>query len=111
VRTTFDPALPHATVFGDLRARYEQDGTLFDSLGEPVFEERPRTEYLIETSELDSAKTFLENILKNGALSKAQVYKTAESNNQPWELVKRAADAMELVKFTYAKTETWKLKA
>ena len=99
-----------AEIFGHASARYEQDGRLFGPTGSSLDPNaRPAADLIIQTDAVESARMFLLNILKDGALSKATVYKASEENNQAWDSIKDAFVLLNLVKFQFRNTETWKL--
>lgn len=98
---------PYGTVYGHDEARYEQDGHLFRANGEPLAS--PTSDMVIETDAVDSAKTFLTNVLKNGPLSKSAIFKIAGENNQEWKAVSDAADSMNVTRFSYKNATMWKL--
>lgn len=105
---------PYASIFGHASAHFEQGGLLYDASGEllgtpPTVAKSLSESDIVLTDALVSAKAFLANILSTGALSKAAVYKAAEGNNQPWDIVKDASIEMKVMKFQYQKSETWKL--
>ena len=107
-----DKSFPYGTVTGHAVAAYEQGGMLFDGAGESLGAPRRSAvdrDKVIQSADLQSAKTFLETVLSNGALSKPVVFKAAEGSNQSWDLVKQAAEDMAVVKFQFQKMETWKL--
>lgn len=104
------------TIAGHAVAAYEQDGLLYagdDSLiGSPktVSESLPvRTGAVIQTDSLVSAKAFLKQVLAGSALPKSTLYSLAENNNQNWGSVKDAAADLNIIKFMYQKSETWRL--
>ena len=86
--------------------RYVQGESSFDCNGDLIVD---RTQTLIETDDFQSARAFLENILQDAPLSKAQIFKTAETNNQDWNQVKLASEDLGVVKFKFKGSETWKL--
>lgn len=98
---------PFGTIYGHDEARYEQDGHLFRANGEPLAP--PTSDMVIETDAVDSAKTFLTNVLKNGPLSKSAIFKIAGENNQEWKAVSDAADSMNVTRFSYKNATMWKL--
>lgn len=107
-----DKTLPYATITGHPLARYEQGGVLFDGAGEliqPAVIRAVDKDRIIETDGVESARAFLEHILKNGPLSKSVVYKAAESNNQSWDSVKKAMVLLNIKAFTYNRATMWKL--
>ena len=104
---------PYGTIYGHDEARYEQDGHLFRANGEPVTppppSPSPAGDMVIETDAVDSAKTFLTNVLKNGPLSKSAIFKIAGENNQEWKAVSDAADSLNITRFSYKNATMWKL--
>lgn len=98
---------PYGTIYGHDEARYEQDGHLFRANGEPLA--LPTSDMVIETDAVDSAKTFLTNVLKNGPLSKSAIFKIAGENNQEWKAVSDAADSLNITRFSYKNATMWKL--
>lgn len=109
---TLDKKLPYATITGHEIARYEQGGMLFDGAGQPIPDKKLKAvekDRIIETDDVENAKTFLCNVLKSGPLSKSVVFKVAEENNQSWDSIKKASALMGLVTFTYNKATMWKL--
>jgi hypothetical protein len=93
----------------------EQDGLRFDLAGNLVTPLPPpppppvEDSRVILTDRLHSALEFLKQVLRRSPLSKATVYKTAETNNQEWPEVKQAAESLNVVKFKYNGEELWKL--
>lgn len=111
---TLDKSRPYGTIWGHPIAMYEQDRLLYDGAGNLIgtpktVREKLADEDKIVTDSMESARLFLLNILKNGALSKSAVYKVTEENNQNWDSVKQASDDLKVAKFTYQKSEMWKL--
>ena len=104
---TLDYSRSYGVVAGHSWAAFEQDGVLFNGAGES--QEDGPDPVIIETNELNGAKTFLAHILKGGPLSKATIDKAAGENNQAWPDVKAAAEEMKIVTFSYKNAETWKL--
>jgi hypothetical protein len=111
-----DKTKPFGIVHGHTSAAFEQGGLLYDGsgdlLGTPktvAASERVESDSIIQTDQAVAAKAFLANILSGGALSKAAIYKAAESNNQDWTTVKAVSADMGIVKFSYQKAETWRL--
>ena len=104
---------PYGTVHGSDKFRYVQDGRHFDALGQFVPETpalpRPREEVLIETDEVDSAREFLKNILKDNPLPKSRVYAEAQNNNQLWDSVNTASKLLGVKRFSVKNVEMWKL--
>jgi hypothetical protein len=100
------------TITGHEVASYEQGGMLFDGAGESIGVPRRAAvdkDRVIQSADLESAKSFLSSILANGPLSKPVIFKAAEGNNQSWDLVKQAAAVLPVVQFQYQNRETWKL--
>lgn len=108
-----DKTKPYATVTGHPWAMYEQAGVLYDGGGDPGTDAyaAEQDDLTIPTDELESAKAFLQQVLAENPLSKSVVYKAAQTNNQTWEDVKAAADALGVVRFKYQNAEMWKLAA
>ena len=105
-----DQGQPFSYVYGHPVIKYEQGGVNFDRSGNYVHVKPKETQTdVIETPRFDSAKAFLLQILKSGSLSKSVIYKTAQDNNQEWEMVKQAAQIMKLVVFKQSGAERWKL--
>jgi len=104
-----DKTKPYATVVGHARARYEQGNALFDAEGILIKGSFGVNDHVIATDDVDGAYAFLTHVLRGGPLSKSQLFKIAEDNNQPWAAVTKAADAIGIVKFTYNKAAMWKL--
>ena len=109
-----DPRFPYGINYGpDVtkpgNARYVQGGMEFDVNGDSLPPKRVKKDDLIEHDGLVDACAFLLHILKGQNLTKAEVYKVAETNNQDWTLVKQAAIKLELVKFKFRGAEVWKL--
>lgn len=105
----------HGIIYGSDTARYQQDGKLYDGLGNLVSkpdklpDDDVKDSLVIATDEVESAKRFLIAVLKGGPLAKSVVYKAAEDNNQPWLNVTSAFNVMNVSKFKYKNQETWKL--
>ena len=107
-----DRSKPYATIYGHETAIYEQNGKLFDSVGDVINEqkqEQKQKDYVIQHPKVDNAREFLLHVLKNGPLTKSAVYKVAGDNNQVWDHVRDAALLLGVVKFQYQKSEMWKL--
>ena len=104
---------PYATITGHDSARYEQNGELFKPDGTPLNPRVNPTELakdkIIPDDGVAAAQVFLRNVLAEGALSKATVFKASQDNNQNWECVRQASVLMGIVKFQFKKNETWKL--
>lgn len=105
---------PYATIVGHAHARYEQDGVLYtaggDLFGTPAGTEQIlKKEEIVQTDEINGAKAFLRQVLKDNALSKSALYKLADQNLQNWDAVKTAALDLQIRKFKYGTTEMWKL--
>ena len=106
-----DKKLPFGVVTGHARARYEQCGVLFDVAGESIQPDKKaaQKDMIIETNKVVNSKDFLRNILRGGPLSKSAIFKVSEDSNQPWPMVKLAADALGMIRYQFDKTEMWKL--
>ena len=105
---------PYGVVYGHDSARYSQDGHLYD--GQYRRMTPPKVEVSMagltgdtDLDPLDSAKTFLKNLLAQNPLSKSVVYKEVESNNQVWDDVRNAAIAIGIIKYSQKNLEMWKL--
>ena len=118
----FDPRKPHGVVINHPSIRYEQNGRSYDHsgnlYGDPAAEVQEETDIMpvprqLEPGERDfereQARDFLINILKEGPLRRAEVYKTASANNQSWEKVKEAFAAMDGVVYNRKNSLYWKL--
>ena len=104
---------PYGVIYGHDRAKYDQDGKMFDAqyrlIAPPKEKEVSLAGLTGELDALDSAKTFLVNILSQNPLSKSVIYKEVENNNQVWNNVRDAALILGIVKFTQKNLEMWKL--
>ena len=102
---------PYGVVYGHDEIRYTQEGKNFDAQGREVgakpVDQKPKVQ--TKSTALDNAKAFLLQILKENPLSKSAIYKEAENNNHLWDDVKNAAVELNIVKFTKANLEMWKL--
>jgi len=125
----FDPSKPHGLVYGDLKVRYVQDGHHFDAAGrclDPATEApkvpskktpapAPAPEAVAPeptpAAVDDAAVAFLKNILKDGPLTKATIYKVCSDENQVWDDVKNAAALLGVQKTPQKGQEVWKLPA
>jgi len=112
--STLNRSKPYAAIAGHPRASYEQDGLLYDGAGNllgtpPTVAKSVEEHNLIQTDQLVSAQEFLKNVLASGAVSKATLYKEAENNNQPWDAVKDASIALNVMKFKFKQSEMWRL--
>lgn len=114
--SNLDKSLPYATILGHATARYEQNGLLYAGNGELIGTHKTvavsssvSESSRIMTDSLAGAILFLKNMLREGSLSKATVYKEAENNLQPWDSVRDAALELKVHKFKYKGSETWKL--
>lgn len=110
-----DFSKPHGVIVGHDIARYEQDGVLYRANGSLVNEEDGAripdlTDISLPDDNLESASVFLRNVLADGPLSKATVFRACQDNNQDWESVKRAAVKAKVEKFQFQKNETWRLE-
>lgn len=108
-----DRKRPYGTIIGHEIGKFEQDGILFRADGALV-DALPETrtmpvELVISTDRVESARLFLQNILKNGPLSKAQVFKICSENNQNWDAVKSACVLERVIVYKYASADMWKL--
>jgi len=117
----FDPKKPHGVITNHDWARYEQNGVLYDSQGQPmdqminlVEETEPEKIELIFSKEKDfdliNAKDFLKNILADGALPRSAIFKESTANNQNWEKVKTAFAEMGGEASQRRNVLYWKLK-
>lgn len=123
----FDPRKPHGTITNHAWARYEQNGVLFNSVGESPYEPEEEVEKEIkeeikeEPPEVESkpapdpfgvrnAKDFLKNILAEGPLPRSSIYKESQANNQDWDNVKTAFAQMDGEKVMRKTVTYWKLK-
>jgi hypothetical protein len=111
-----DRERPYATIVGHSIARYEQNGLLYagndELIGTPktvAASVQVEDSSRIMTDSLAGAMLFLRNVLKEGPLSKAVVYKESENNLQFWDSVRDAALELKVHKFTYKGNEMWKL--
>jgi len=107
-----DKQRSYGTVMGHHTASYEQDGVLFDALGNAIdslLSENPVADAIIETDAVESAKAFLRVVLRGNPVNKSAIYKEAESNNQSWEDVKKAFSLLGGTTFTYNRATMWKL--
>ncbi len=114
----FDPKKPHGVITNHEWARYEQDGVLYDCLGQPMDGVEVPAEEEIEVEipsgkdfGLSNAKEFLQNILADGALPRSVVFKECAANNQQWEKVKTAFAEMDGEATQRRNVLYWKLKA
>lgn len=100
---TFNRNKPHGVISGHEWAKYEQDGVLYDYSGNTKDGTLPVDEKVAETTEetqlgdpyqmdyqLAQAKAFLKNILAGGPVSRSNIFKECEANNQDWDKVKTA---------------------
>lgn len=112
---TLDKTQPYGIVYGHDRAHYEQGGVLFTVDGVALdYASPPPTandskDRIIDSPDVENARTFLTNVLKNGPLSKSAVYKIVLDNNQNWQVINNAAELMGVVRFAYQKHTMWKL--
>ena len=109
-----DKTQPYGLVYGHERAHFEQGGVLFGADGVALDHTAPPTapdpkDRIIDSPDVENARTFLMNVLKNGALSKSAVYKLVLDNNQNWQVINNAAELMGVVRFAYQKHTMWKL--
>jgi hypothetical protein len=111
---------PYGAVYGHDTASYEQNGVLYDAEFNPLTplskkeaakptSEEPTLKQELASPKLRDAEEFLKNILQHNPLSKAVVYKEAESNNQNWDTVKDAFISLGIIKIVLKGTELWKL--
>jgi hypothetical protein len=109
-----DRKAPFGVVFGSSHIGFEQNGRLYNHRGELLrtqdVEKVKKVDSVIVTDADHSAQLFLSNVLSGGPLSRAELYKAAESSNQTWDAVKNAAAQMSIVKFKKSNTEYWKLQ-
>jgi len=116
----FDPRKPHGIVFNHPHIRYEQNGKSYDAAGrlcgleeEPeddVPQNRPALEPGQRDFGVESAREFLSNVLAEGPLRRSELFRIAEANNQPWDKVKQAFEAMQGEVFNRKNSLYWKLK-
>ncbi len=119
----FDPRKPHGVIINHPVMRYEQNGMIFDRAGQlvggtpPIPEEEdtftppPKLEPGERDFDLEQAREFLTNILAEGPLRRAEIYKVCTANNQSWEKVKQAFAAMQGEVFNRKNSLYWKLKS
>lgn len=119
----FDPTKPYGIVSNHPQIRYEQNGRCYDRqcrlIGGNPDEDDDETDVVVapkplEPGErdfgLEQAREFLKTILAGGPLRRADIYKVAENNNQPWDKVKDAFAAMEGQVFKRNNSIFWQLK-
>lgn len=117
----FDPKKPYGMITGHAWARYEQNGVLYDSQGNPetrdleIEEIEVPEEIKLEVGgkdfELNNAKDFLKNILADGALARSVIFKECSANNQQWEKVQTAFAEIGGEVSKRGNALYWKLKA
>ena len=90
----------YGTVVGHPEAKFEQDGRLFNGAGEPLAaftesfpENVPDTAITIDLK-LENAMEFLKTCLATGPVDKSVLWKACKENNQEWDTVTRAFNAM-----------------
>lgn len=101
----------YAVVYGHHSAVYQQDDKLFgpdkQELGVDKVADDEGDE--VKTDKVASAEEFLTNILSQGQLPKASIYKEAVETVINWESVKKAFLNLNVIKLTVNKQEYWKL--
>jgi hypothetical protein len=117
----FDPNKPHGVITNHSWAKYEQNGILYDSLGQPMdqiaeveietdFEPPVAPPPKDRTFDLNQARDFLANILADGPLARSVIFKECNANNQNWEAVKTAFADMGGEALKRKNVIHWKLK-
>lgn len=115
----FDPKKPHGVITNHSWAKYEQNGILYNSQGQPmdqIVEVEEDQEYDLPVApkervfDLNQAKDFLTNILHDGPLARSVIFKECNANNQNWEAVKTAFADMGGEAVTKRNVIHWKLK-
>lgn len=107
-----DKTKAYGTIHGHAQAMYEQNGVLFDSDGDQLSKDKKKDAVNDSTDNdlvLENAKSFLQNILDGGAVSKIRVMREAENNNQSTDAVSTASTLMSIKKYQQGTTEMWKL--
>jgi len=104
----FDKTRSFATIYGHDEAKYEQDGIQYDASYRPLNEKEVKEAEKIKATikpaapgidpdgviidpKIEQAGAFLENLLKQGPMAKTVIYAEANSNNQAWDAVQKAA--------------------
>ncbi len=117
----FDPKKPHGVITNHSWAKFEQNGILYDTQGNPMDqidediiegeEKLPTVNSAERDFSLEQAEAFLTNILADGALARSAVFKECQANNQNWEKIKTAFANMGGEATQRRSVLYWKLKA
>jgi Fe-S cluster assembly ATPase SufC len=88
-------------VYGHDDYQYVQGGVYFDGTEESIEEIEDNAEALVlrgdrKPDDIEGAKKFLAQVLKEGPIMKSAVFKEAEMNNQSWEAVTKARVLMNI---------------
>lgn len=109
----FDPTKNHGTVWGHAEAAFEQNGILYDALGEPLVAPEPGSPILkkgvSEKKDLRPEELFLVKILAGGPVMQANIKKDSEKEDLVWTDVLSAAVDMGIKKFKQGSANMWKL--
>jgi len=88
-------------VYGHDEFQYVQNGVYYDGTEQSIERTEDGAEPMIlrgdrKPDEIENAKKFLAQILKEGPIMKSAVFKEAEMNNQPWDAVTQARVLMDI---------------
>lgn len=107
--------LSYGTIHGHPIYSYEQNGKFFDGLRNEVNPEgavvQTKQDDIIQTDRVESAKAFLRNLLADGPIAKAILFKQAEgmANVFSWDEVNKAKDVMQVIISQRNKQDFWQL--
>lgn len=103
-------------IWGHPSAMYEQGGNLFDGSGDLVNKKKSSKSKSKEpeisdeeSQKMESAKSFLKNILADSEMSKTNIYREVDQAGQDWESVKNAAPLVGVTIYRKGTVEMWKL--
>jgi hypothetical protein len=116
MQTKFDPTKNHGVIYNHPAAMFEQNGILYDGVGEPIEQAKPKstTPYKQPVAKTKIAKNvtpedFLSDILDGGPVTQANVKKESELRKLDWSDIQMAAITMNIEKFKKGSTNMWKL--
>ena len=99
MQAKLDQNRPYGQIWGHPEAQFEQDGKLYDSMGEAISKERLTRAAKEPDEELTDAKTFLLNILIGGPMLQGNIKRESEDANLVWSDVQDAANELKIHKF------------
>ena len=106
----FDASKPHGVVTGHAEAMYEQDGVLYDGVGEPLIpKEEPPKEEQQESKQESKEAVFLKNLLDGTQMAQKTIKQESDELGLIWDDVRTAAADMGMNIFKQGSANIWKL--